>query len=215
MQPTNPLNIYFSPQTTMAEEKFLMLKLDDPQSKELAQVLASPSARTILSILAEKALSETDIAQRLHVPLSTVHYNIKQLLKANIIEIKDFLWSEKGKKIQLYQLANKLIIIAPKTTSSSYLEKLRDVVPVIIGGACISLGLYLYQLLTPRTLLMARAPTQEITRTASDQFAASSASETTAFMSASTSMPYALWLFIGVVIAAFLFSFFSWWRTRR
>ena len=97
----------------MAEEKFILLSLEEKKSKELAQVISSNTSRKILDLLAKKEYSETDIAKELNIPLSTVHYNTQLLLKNNLIEIKDFLWSEKGKKIQLYRLANKLIIIHP------------------------------------------------------------------------------------------------------
>src|SRR3989344_5147217 len=130
----------------MTEEKFLLLNLEDNKSKELAQVMSSDTARKILNFLANKPLSETEIAEKLSLPLPTVHYNIKQLLNSGIIEIKDFLWSEKGKKIQLYQLANKIIIISPKNSNPSFMEKLKDIIPVALSGFLISAGIYIYQL---------------------------------------------------------------------
>ena len=130
----------------MAENKFILVNLEDTKSKELAQIISSDTARKILNILSDKPYSETDIAQKLNIPLTTVHYNIQHLLKAEVIEIKDFLWSEKGKKIQLYQLSNKLIIIAPKTTSTSFMEKLREIIPVALVGLLTSAGIYAYQI---------------------------------------------------------------------
>ncbi|HIH25738.1 MAG TPA: winged helix-turn-helix transcriptional regulator [Nanoarchaeota archaeon] len=130
----------------MAENKFILVNLEDTKSKELAQIISSDTARKILNILSDKPYSETDIAQKLNIPLTTVHYNIQHLLKAEVIDIKDFLWSEKGKKIQLYQLSNKLIIIAPKTTTTSFMEKLREIIPVALVGLLTSAGIYAYQL---------------------------------------------------------------------
>ena len=131
----------------MVENKFILVNLEDTKSKELAQVISSDTARKILNILSDKPYSETDIAQKLNIPLTTAHYNIQHLLKAEVIVIKDFLWSEKGKKIQLYQLSNKLIIIAPKTTTTSFMEKLREIIPVALIGLLTSAGIYAYQIM--------------------------------------------------------------------
>ena len=49
----------------MTEEKFLLLNLEDNKSKELAQVMSSDTARKILNFLANKPLSETEIAEKL------------------------------------------------------------------------------------------------------------------------------------------------------
>src|SRR3989344_918891 len=129
----------------MADEKFIMLNLEDSKSKELAQVISSDTARKILSLLSEKSYSETDIAKELNIPLSTAHYNTQALLKSNIIEEKDFLWSEKGKKIKIYKLANKLIIISPKTQSSDFMDKLKTILPAAFIGFLASIGIFIYQ----------------------------------------------------------------------
>ncbi len=131
----------------MKDDKFLLLNLEDSKSKDLAQVISSETSRKVLSLLSEKSYSETDIANKLNLPLPTAHYNIKHLLKAELVEIEDFLWSEKGKKIQLYKLANKLIIIAPSNVKSeSFLNKLKDIVPAVLIGTFISIGIYVYQI---------------------------------------------------------------------
>src|SRR3989344_100243 len=129
----------------MDKQKFILLNLENPESKDLAQAIGSETARKILDLLSEKSLTETTISKRLNIPLSTAHYNIQQLLKANLIEIKGFVWSDKGKKINIYKVANKLIIIAPKNTSASFLEKIKDIIPVSLAGLVASAGIYIYQ----------------------------------------------------------------------
>src|SRR3989339_689756 len=104
----------------MVNEKFLMISLEEDKSKELAQIISNPTARKLLDFLSEKDYCESDIAKKLNLPISTVHYNIQALLKNNLVEEKDFVWSEKGKKVNLYGLANKLIIIAPKGQKESF-----------------------------------------------------------------------------------------------
>ena len=134
----------------MDKQKFILLNLENPESKDLAQAIGSETARKILDLLSEKSLTETTISKRLNIPLSTAHYNIQQLLKANLIEIKGFVWSDKGKKINIYKVANKLIIIAPKNTSASFLEKIKDIIPVSLAGLVASAGIFIYQKLNPK-----------------------------------------------------------------
>ena len=112
------------------EETFVLLSLEDQKSKELAQVISNETARKILDYLGKKnEVSESQIAEALDAPISTVHYNVQQLLKVKLIESKEFEWSEKGKKILYYRLAKKLIVIAPKTSESLY-NQLKNLIPV-------------------------------------------------------------------------------------
>ncbi|MBS3147044.1 helix-turn-helix domain-containing protein [Candidatus Woesearchaeota archaeon] len=112
------------------DETFLLLSLEEQQSKELAQVISNETARKILDYLGKKnEASESQIAEALDTPISTVHYNVQQLLKSKLIETKEFEWSEKGKKILYYKLAKKLIVIAPKTSDSLY-NQLKNLIPV-------------------------------------------------------------------------------------
>ena len=58
---------------------------------------------------------------------------MQKLLKNKIIDVKDFFWSEKGNKINIYTLARKPIIIAPKYYRGY--ETLKSILPAVIIGA--------------------------------------------------------------------------------
>jgi len=117
-------------------EKFLLVSLNDKKAKKLAQVISNDSCRKILDYLAEKEGSESELSKELNIPISTVHYNLQHLMKANLVIVDEFHYSEKGKEINHYKLANKYIIIAPKNTSS-IAEKLRKILPIGIIGIVI------------------------------------------------------------------------------
>ena len=113
-------------------EKFLLVSLDEEQAKKLAEVLSNKTARLILNYLSEhEDKSESDIAKALHLPLTTVHYNIENLKKASLIEVQHFMWSEKGKAMDLHSVAKKFIVLSPKGThvDASRLKNL-----LMIGG---------------------------------------------------------------------------------
>lgn len=126
------------------DETFILLSLEEQQSKELAQIISNETARKILDYLGKKnEASESQIADALDTPISTIHYNVQQLLKVKLIEAKEFEWSEKGKKILYYKLAKKLIVIAPKTSESLY-NQLKNLIPVTLFTGVVGSVLYYF-----------------------------------------------------------------------
>ena len=55
------------------------LNLDDEKLAGLADVLGNKTAKRIVSYLADKEASESDIVRDLQLPANTVNYNIKKL----------------------------------------------------------------------------------------------------------------------------------------
>ena len=100
------------------EETFILVSLEEQKSKELAQVISNDTSRKILEFLGKKEAAESEIANSLNVPLSTVHYNVQQLVKVGLVESKEFVYSDKGKQVNIYRVSKKLIIISPTKTSN-------------------------------------------------------------------------------------------------
>lgn len=114
-------------------EKQVVIDLNDPRSTKIAEALANPTAKKILSLLSDSELSATDIANKLKIPLNTATYNLDNLTESGLIEpTNKFLWSVKGKKINSYRLSNKKIIISPKSFS------MKGIVPAILGTVLIA-----------------------------------------------------------------------------
>jgi uncharacterized secreted protein with C-terminal beta-propeller domain/ribosomal protein S25 len=112
-------------------DKFISINLNDKRSKKIAEVLGNKTCKKIIDYLAEtKQVSEKDIADFLNIPINTAEYNLKKLLETGLVEkTKNFFWSKKGKKILMYKLAKKHIIISPK--SKPNLTALKTIIPVI------------------------------------------------------------------------------------
>ena len=115
----------------MAKESFVLVSLKEAKARKLAKVLNNDSCRKILDQLTVKESTETDIAKKLNLPISTVHYNLKHLLDAGLITAEEFHYSSKGREVNHYKLANKYIIIAPKSTFGLK-ERLKSVLPVAL-----------------------------------------------------------------------------------
>jgi hypothetical protein len=61
----------------------IQLDLDDPRAEKIAEIISSASAKKILGELAnsEEALSESEVAEKLGMPLNTIGYNIRNSWK--------------------------------------------------------------------------------------------------------------------------------------
>ena len=105
-------------------KKEINMDIDDPRAGDIAEVISNKTCKKIISAVAEsnEGLSESEIAAKLGMPMNTVNYNIKKLVKSGLIESdKRFLWSVKGKRIYKYKLANKKIVIMPKVNATRVL----------------------------------------------------------------------------------------------
>lgn len=116
-----------------------MMGIDDERSKKVAEILGNKTCKKIIDHLSEtNEASEKDIADALSIPINTVEYNLKKLLDSGLIDkTKNFFWSKKGKKIDMYKLARKHIVISPKSKPSY--SALKTIIPVIATIAVLAL----------------------------------------------------------------------------
>ncbi|MDD5331405.1 MAG: winged helix-turn-helix domain-containing protein [Candidatus Nanoarchaeia archaeon] len=188
-------------------DKYIMVSLEDKKAEELANVISNKTSRKIIDFLSENKASEAEIAKKLSLPASTVNYNIKALMKSNLIEAVDFTWSEKGNKINFYKVSNKTIIISPKNTG---ITALRQFLPVVLISGFASLLVYIY---TKTYQIIQPAVMEEKAMYAAD---ASLAGARENFIQQST---YLLnpgsWFFIGAVFALLIFFLIKTWRSEK
>ncbi len=131
----------------MDENHFMLVSLDDTKSKAIADVLGSKTCKKIISYLSEnKEASQKDLSDNLDIPMNTLDYNIKKLLESGFIQKRNnFFWSKKGKKIVMYELSNKSIVISPRKTTP---QKLKSIVPAFILTAAATFAIWAYQKIT-------------------------------------------------------------------
>ncbi|MBT6995533.1 helix-turn-helix domain-containing protein [Candidatus Woesearchaeota archaeon] len=114
----------------MEDNTFMMVSMKD--SKSVADALSNKTSQKILQYLTEKKeATESELAEKLEIPLPTIHYNIQQLKKANLIKSKEFFWSKKGRKMKIFTLAKKFIVISPDSSEDT-LSKLKSLLPVTV-----------------------------------------------------------------------------------
>ena len=171
--------------------------LNDENSRYVAEALKSKTCKKILDLLSEtKEASEKDTSDALDMPISTVEYNLNKLIKSRLVEkTKNFFWSVKGKKIPMYKLARKHIIISPnKTPSLSYLKQILPV--VLVSGFFMIFIKYLLKPSYGSTVSFS----EELMETGANSVGQTSLS----FFDKILALPYWGWFLIGIVLAGLI-----------
>jgi predicted transcriptional regulator len=114
-------------------DNYISIDLNDSQTKNIAEIIGNKTCKKILNLLAEKELNESEIADELNIPLNSVDYNIKKLIKSGLIESSKHKWSVKGKRMPSYKVSDKKVVISPKRNFSSVL-----LIPALLVGGAIA-----------------------------------------------------------------------------
>lgn len=128
----------------MGKETFLLVSLEEEKAQKLARVISNESCRKMLDELANKSCTETELAQKLNIPLPTVHYNLKHLVSAGLVKAGEFHYSPKGREVNHYSITNKFVIITPKRPDENVMNRLKRLITtfVIVGGFGLAYHLY-------------------------------------------------------------------------
>ena len=130
------------------KNNFILVDLNDTKTKKLAETITSTTSRKILNHLAEVNDSKSSMSKALSIPLPTITYHLQKLEQAGLVVSKEFHYSEKGRVVDHYALANKYIIITPKKVSGLK-EKLRGILP--IGIIMLGISAILKFVASPKT----------------------------------------------------------------
>lgn len=146
----------------MSDKSFVLMSLKEEKVKKMTQVLNNDTCRKILDLLSKKErATATEISKELKIAMSTIHYNLKQLKENNLVTSDEYHYSEKGKEVIHYGLANKYIIIAPKE-DKSVLEKLKSFIPITLISAFAAGALFLLEKNFSKILNVLKGKTPEV-----------------------------------------------------
>ncbi|MCX8194400.1 MAG: helix-turn-helix domain-containing protein [Candidatus Pacearchaeota archaeon] len=184
-------------------KKYLLVSLEDARTKKLADVLSNKTCKRIIDVLSEKEATKTEISKILKAPLNTIEYNVNKLVDAGLIEkSKNYFWSAKGKKIEIYKISNKSIVISPKTSS-----KLKTLLAAL-GISGLATAFISLMKLSPQPLYAER----EVTEQAGKGMLKAVPEVLTDISSATT--PFYLqpwfWFLVGALFALVIFIILNW-----
>jgi predicted transcriptional regulator len=124
-------------------DAYILASLEDDKAKELGQVIANETTRKILNFLTIKPATSSEISKELKQSLSTISYNIQQLLKAGLIKINGTFYSGKGKTVNVYAVSKKVIMIVPQGVSL-FKRKIKSIIPAILLGFFVSVFIKIF-----------------------------------------------------------------------
>ncbi|WNY29423.1 hypothetical protein MmiEs2_16520 [Methanimicrococcus stummii] len=116
-------------------------------SKKIRQILSNDTAMKILDLLKKESLSAGEVSEKLEIPLTTVKYNIDQMVEHDLVRIQRIKYSEKGRQVKIYEAPEKVIVFAPeKMTRFSLISMLQKYAFAFVAAAFGGFGLnYIYQ----------------------------------------------------------------------
>ncbi len=93
-------------------EEEIELNLDDKDKiREVTTTISNKTCQSIIRELSERELTESELSERLNLPLSTVHYNLMKLIRAGLVTSERFKYSNKGREVRYYKISKRRIII--------------------------------------------------------------------------------------------------------
>lgn len=193
----------------MENDNYILVSLDDEKSKIVAEVLASQTCKKIISYLSEnKEASQKDLSVALKIPMNTVEYNIKKLVSSGFIQKrKNFFWSKKGKKIVMYELSKKSVIISHKKTVSN---KLKSIVPAFILTGALTFAIYAYEKIKGVSTNVLRVSKDTMYAASENIVSGTTASATPTDLITATPNPLWLWFLVGGLLSIFIISIVNW-----
>ncbi len=200
----------------MSENHFLLVDLNDPKTKKLAETITSDTSRKILNSLAEQDESEEKLSHKLSIPISTLHYHLEKLKQAGLVIVEEFRYSKKGREINQYKLAKKYILIAPHSVENAW-EKIKDLLPLV--GAAIAMGTIIKmiqwwnQQSIQATETFAQESSQAIPQAAMMK-AAPAITDTLPTITTTSSPDLALWFFLGSLAIIGVYTLRLWYKKK-
>lgn len=202
----------------MDENHFMLVSLEDSKSKSISEVLGSKTCKKIITYLSErKEASQKDLSDALSIPMNTLDYNVKKLLDSGFLQKrKNFFWSKKGKKIVMYELSNKSIVISPKKSSS---QKFKSILPAFILAAVGTFAVWTYQSVKSSIGSLSNYASNSASDS-SDMFLSKGAEiasasapvigDSTNYITSPLSTPIWPWFLIGALLMIFVISIINW-----
>ena len=121
----------------------VVIQLGDERAQKIARAMASQTANAVIQAFGSGPLTSSEVARAMAIPITTASYHIENLLDAGILEVMETRWSEKGREVKVYGLANQVFIIAPPVSDlRSVLQKYATLFAVAIF-ASLSLATFL------------------------------------------------------------------------
>ena len=99
------------PDATPEEREPRVVGVDDDEADDLIAALGSETARTILSTLHDRPATKSELAAEVDTSLQNVQYHLSRLDEADLVDVVDTAYSEKGREMDVYAAADEPLVL--------------------------------------------------------------------------------------------------------
>lgn len=108
------------PDVSLGDRDPRVVGVDSEDADELIAALSSETARKTLTALHEEPATTSELADSVDTSLQNVQYHLKKLKEADLVEVVDTVYSEKGREMNVYAPADEpLVLFAGGSTDTS------------------------------------------------------------------------------------------------
>jgi len=122
----------FRPEVEEPEAAPRVLGIDEDDAHQVFDALSSETAREIYCRLREEPQTPPELAAEVDCSLQTVHYHLRSLDEADLVEPADTGYSEKGVEMTVYRVADRPLVLTSADGDAK--SGLRRFLGRILGG---------------------------------------------------------------------------------
>jgi DNA-binding transcriptional ArsR family regulator len=109
-----------------------VIGVDDADAEELLSALSADTARSLLAEVHDSPGTPSELADRADTSLQNAQYHIEKLEAANLIDVIDTRYSEKGREMNVYGAQDAPVVLF--AGSSEQGQDVRSALTSLIGG---------------------------------------------------------------------------------
>ncbi|WP_373189862.1 ArsR/SmtB family transcription factor [Halolamina sp.] len=183
-----------------------VLGVDSDEAGEAISALSSETTRELLGALHEEPATASGMADRLDLTLQNVQYHLGKLDDAELVEVADTVYSEKGREMKVYAPADGPLVVF--TGDKSEAAGLQAMLKRLLAGIA---GLAVTSLLVQAWL---GEPPLPVAQTGSADSEAMTVDTATTAAATATGLPPGLLFFLGGVVVLLAVTAGWWYRQR-
>ena len=120
------------PDTAPDDREPRVVGVDDEDAEDLIAALGSETAREILTKLHDEPATKSELAAAVDTSLQNVQYHLARLDGADLVDVVDTAYSEKGREMDVYAAADEPLVLFAGGSEESY--GIKNALLRLLGG---------------------------------------------------------------------------------
>ncbi|KKF39484.1 ArsR family transcriptional regulator [Halorubrum saccharovorum] len=147
------------PDATPEDREPRVVGVDDDDADELIAALGSETAREILTRLHDEPATKSELADAVDTSLQNVQYHLSKLDGADLVDVVDTTYSEKGREMDVYAAADEPLVLFAGGSEAS--RGIKSALMRLLGGY----GIIGLAAVAAQRVLSVSGPTARVTTT--------------------------------------------------